>query len=149
VRLALIYYSIAEKIVYKFVKNDKTRIHIECSKKEDTCCAWRLYASRMTYNTRFAIKIYNLDRTFGGDMGTDWHMRASRKCVAFIIQNILKHRPTYTACDARKDFKAIYGVALNYDKVWWEKELAQHEIYGLARYTYDSLCWYVIFVHLL
>jgi len=32
VRLAMIYYSIAKKFVYKFVKNNKTRISIECSK---------------------------------------------------------------------------------------------------------------------
>jgi len=117
VKLALIYYAIVKKFVYKFVKNDKARISVECLKKEDTGCAWRLYTSRMTHNTRFAIKIHNHDHTCGGDMGTDGHNRASRKWVASIVQNILKHHPTYKACDARKNFKALYGVTLNYDKV--------------------------------
>ena len=95
VRLALIYYSIVKKFDYKFVKNDKIRINVECSKKKDIGCAWRLYASMMTHNTRFAIKIQNLDHTCGGDMGTDGYKRTSRKWVTFIVQNILKHRLTY------------------------------------------------------
>jgi len=33
VRLALIYYTIAKKFVYKFVKNDKKRITVEGLKK--------------------------------------------------------------------------------------------------------------------
>jgi len=78
VRLTLIYYSITKKFVYKFMQNDKIRINVECSKK-DTSCTWRVYASRMTHNIRFAIKIHNHDHTNGGDMGTDGHRRASRK----------------------------------------------------------------------
>ena len=78
----------------------------------------RLYASRMTHNTRFAIKIHNPDHTCCRDMGTDGHRKASRRWVESIIQNILKHCPTCRACDIRKDFKAPYGVTLNCDKVW-------------------------------
>jgi len=81
--------------------------------------------------------------TRGGDMGTDGHRRASRKFVASILQNMLKHHPTYRAYDARKDFKAQFGVSLKYHKVWWGKELAQNELYRLARHSYDSLRWYM------
>ena len=115
----------------------KTRINVECLKK-DKDCAWRLHASRMTHNSRFAFKIHNPVHTCGRDMGTDGHRRASRKWVASIVQNILKHRPTYRACDARKDFKDPHGVTLKYDNVWWGKELAQDALYELARCSYDS-----------
>ena len=51
-------------------------------------------------------------------MGTDRYKRASRKWATSIVQDILKYRLTYRACDARKDFKALYGVTLKYDKFW-------------------------------
>ena len=121
VRLTLIYYSIAKKFIYKFVQNDRTRISVECSMK-DTCCTWRLYATTMIHSTRFAIKIHNPNHTYGGDTGIDGHRRASMKWVASSIQNILKNRPTYRACDTRKDFKALYGVTLKFGKVWWGTE---------------------------
>ena len=106
VRLALIYYAIAKKFVYKFVKNNKKRITVECLKKQDTGYAWRFHTLMITHNTIFATKTFNPVHTYSGDMGTDGHRRASRKFVASILQNILKYRPTYRVCDVRKDYKA-------------------------------------------
>lgn len=60
-------------------------------------------------------------------------------CVFAILQSILKHRPTYRPCDVKRDFKAQFGVTVMYDKIWWGKDLAQDVLYGLARYSYDSL----------
>ena len=71
----------------------------------------------VTDSTMFAIKTFNLVHTCGGDMGIDAHRRASRKFVASVMQNILKHRPTYRVCDARKDFNAQFGVSFEYHKV--------------------------------
>ena len=90
-------------------------------KKQDTSLAWRFHASPVTHNTRFAIKTFNLVQTYGGDMGTDGYRRALRKFVPSILQNILKHCPTYRTCDARKDFKAQFGVSLKYHKILWER----------------------------
>ena len=85
VRLALIYYAIAKKFVYKFVKNNKKRITVECLKKQDTGCAWRFHALMITHNTIFATKTFNPVHTYSGDMGTDGHQRALRKFVASIL----------------------------------------------------------------
>jgi len=93
----------------------------------------------MAHCTKFTIKIFNLVHICGRDMGIAEHMRTSRKFIAFILRTILKHHPTYRTCDARKDFKAQYGVTLKYHKIWWGKELAQNELYGLARHSYDCL----------
>ena len=111
VRLALIYYAIAKKFVHKFVKNDKKRITVEWLKKQKTSCTWRLHASPVTHITSFAIKIFNLVHTWGGDIGADGHQKVSRKFIASIQQNILKHRPIYRVCDTTNDFKAQFGVS--------------------------------------
>ena len=94
VRLALIYYAIAKKFVYKFVKNDKKKITIECLKKQNTGYAWRFHASPVPHSNSIAIKIFNLLHIYGEDMGTDGYMRALRKFIAAIMHNILKHCPT-------------------------------------------------------
>ena len=52
-------------------------------------------------------------------MGTDGHKRAFRKWISAILQLVLKHWPTYRPCDAKRDFKAHFGVTLTYGKVWW------------------------------
>jgi len=106
VRLALIYYSIVKKFVYDFVKNDKRRIIVKCSKKEKTGCAWKLHASPMTHTTRFAIKTFNSVHTCGENMGTNGHKRASRIWGSAILQTILKHRPTYRPCILKKISKS-------------------------------------------
>jgi len=79
--------------------------------------------------------------TCGGDMGTDRQKRASRKWVSAILQSVLKHQPTYIPYDAKRDFNTQFGVTLTYDNVWWVKELAQNDLYGLARHSYDNLRW--------
>ena len=73
VRLARIYYSIAKKCIYDFVKNGKRRITVKCSKKETTGYAWKLHASLMIHTTRFVIKHFNHVHTCGGDMSIDGH----------------------------------------------------------------------------
>jgi len=77
--------------------------------------------------------------TCGGKMGTDRHKRAFRKLVSAIFQSVLKHRPTYRPYDAKKDFKAQFRVTIKYNKIWYGKELAQNDLYRLARRSYDSL----------
>jgi len=80
-------------------------------------------------------------------MATDGHKRALRKWVSFIIQTTLKHRPTYTPCDAKKYFKAQFEVTLHYHKLWWEKELAQNKLYKLAR-SEINFHLYILLVHI-
>ena len=49
VRLALIYYYTTKKFVYEFMKNEKTRVTVECIHKKDKYCTWRLHTSSMTH----------------------------------------------------------------------------------------------------
>jgi len=136
VRLALIYY-IAKKFVW-FCEDYEKRITVKCSKKKKTGCAWRLHASLMTHTTRFAIKTFN----YVTRVVEKWVLigiRAFRKWVSDILQSVLKHWSTHTPYDTQKDFKAQFRVTLTYDKIWWGKELAQNDLHGLTRHSYDSL----------
>ena len=103
-----------------------------------------LHASRFTHSSRFAIKKFNHVHTCGEYMGTDGDKRA-RKRASAILQSILKQWPTYRSCDAKRDLKAQFGVTFIYDKFWWGNELAQNDLYGLARQSYDSLRWWDYF----
>jgi len=45
-------------------------------------------------------------------MDIDGHKRAFKKWVSAILQNTLRHHPTYKPCNAKKDFKAQFRVTL-------------------------------------
>ena len=55
-----------------------------------------------------------------------------------ILQLVVKHQPIYGPCDTKRDFKVQFEVTLTYGKV----ELAQNDLYGLTRHSYDSLRYY-------
>ena len=72
----MIYYSVAKKFVYVFVKNDKKRIIVECEHNKNKGCTWRVHASLTTHTATFTIKIF-----IGVDIcSKEWALMDTKEC---------------------------------------------------------------------
>ena len=79
VRMALSYYSITKKFVYMFMKNEKTRVKIRCTKEVRYMLRMESLGITEDHTSRFAIKTFSSVHICGGYMATDGHKRASMK----------------------------------------------------------------------
>ncbi|XP_020249152.1 uncharacterized protein LOC109826533 [Asparagus officinalis] len=98
---------------------------------------------RRDYKLFYVKKIGRAHSCLGGGIGEKGHPRASRKWVANIVKSILKEQPTYRAIDLKKKLLREFGVDIPYGTAWCGKELAQQELYGYAKHSYEQLRWYM------
>lgn len=137
-RSQLCKFSIAKGFVYKFVKNESTRVTVKCSEEN---CQWRIHASESTQKQKFIIKKMNETHTCGLGNGKDGQRRATRQWLTSILKEKLQaHNP----CKPKEVVKEIfdeYGVTLSYSQVWRGREDAQKELYSLIKETYSQLPW--------
>jgi hypothetical protein len=140
-RLALIYFSIAKRFSYKFIKNERTRVRVLCKHRNNTGCAWLIHASPMRHSTTFSIKTYVSTHTCGRNSINAADARASRKWIATLYKPVLKSRPNIRPTDIKKEMQSHYGLHINYSKAWHGKERAKEDLYGSAQQSYNLLLW--------
>jgi hypothetical protein len=78
----------------------------------------------------------------GSAHGGDGNSRASRKWIAEHVKHILKGSPTFRLIDVKKTMFREFGLRIDYQHAWWGKEIAQKDLYGPGRFSYDYLRWY-------
>ncbi|XP_075492506.1 uncharacterized protein LOC142530558 [Primulina tabacum] len=133
-------YAIATRGYFSYKKNDNEKVNIVCSVNN---CSWRIYASRHKSDNLFGIRKCNLIHTCGDDnLRSRGHPKDDTTWVSNVVMERLRGEPSYRPCMMLKDIQRDYGVELSYDKVWKEKELAMHNIYGTDDWSYDRLRWY-------
>ncbi|XP_020258540.1 uncharacterized protein LOC109834940 [Asparagus officinalis] len=142
-RLALLYYSMAKKFEYEFVKNEPKCIRVFCRFKVAKNCSWMLFASPPKNDNRLEIKMFVDIHNCGQHANNAGQSRASRHFIATQLQPTLKVRPDIRPIDVQKEFLSSYGIRVEYSKIWWGKERAQERLYGDAYESYDQLRWYV------
>ncbi|XP_020245229.1 uncharacterized protein LOC109823366 [Asparagus officinalis] len=133
-------YSIALGFNFAYLKNEPRRLIVKCKGAD---CEWMVHCNRRTDCKRFYVKkIGRAHSCLGGGIGEKGHPRASRKWVANIVKSILKEQPTYRAIDLKKKLLREFGVDIPYGRAWCGKELAQQELYGYAKHSYEQFRWY-------
>lgn len=124
-RDALHKFAIGKGFMYKFLKNDTTRVTAVCTAKE---CQWRIHASTTSSKQKVLIKTFNNIHTCEVDFGKDGHRLANQKWVASIIKEKLKETPHYKPRDIASDLHRDYGISLNYTQAWRGKSFAKREL---------------------
>ncbi|XP_038975443.1 uncharacterized protein LOC103699943 [Phoenix dactylifera] len=132
-------FCIANYRDFVFVKNNPQRVTVECANEE---CEWRIHASRLGNQERFAIKKLNSQHTCGGGLHVRSHPKASKHWVSNIVKDKLQDMPLYRPTDIVKDIHREYGVELPYHQVWHGKEVAMKDLYGHRSKSYDRIRWY-------
>ena len=138
-RAQLCKYAIVKGFVYRFIKNETTRVTVKCAAEGG--CTWRLHASESSRNKKFVIKKMTDEHTCGGGSGGG-QRRATRQWLTTIIKEKLHQNPTFKPKDLVKELYEEYGVTLTYSQVWRGKEVAQKELYHAIRETHSHLPLY-------
>jgi len=130
-------YSIGKGFVYKFVKNESTRVTVKCNEEN---CPWRIHASESSRKQKFVIKKMNNVHTCGGN-GKDGQRRATRQWLTSIIKEKLQASQPCKPKEIVRELYEDYGVSLTYSQVWRGREDAQKELYSMLKETYSQLPW--------
>ncbi|XP_020242616.1 uncharacterized protein LOC109820834 [Asparagus officinalis] len=139
-RRSLSNYSIARGFNFEFVKNERKRVTAKCKAAN---CEWMVHCTRRRDSDRFYVKkICSSHSCLGGGIGKEGYQRASCKWNANQLKTILKEQLTYRPIDFQKKLKMEFGLDVPYHRIWWGKELAQRELYGDTKFSYDQLRWY-------
>lgn len=138
-RAQLCKYAIGKGFVYRFIKNETTRVTVKCGAEGG--CTWRLHASESSRNKKFIIKRLTDEHTCGGGSG-EGQRRATRQWLTTIIKEKLHDNPKFKPKELVKELFEEYGVTLTYSQVWRGKEVAEKELYHAVRETRDQLPWY-------
>ncbi|KAL6888818.1 hypothetical protein ACP4OV_009844 [Aristida adscensionis] len=136
-RDALHKYAIAHRFHYRFVKNDSSRVTVECT---DEGCSWRMHASK-THTKEFKIKKVYGNHTCESETVKS-HRLASQKWVASVIKEKLRDSPNYRPRDIANDLQREYGLSLNYSQAWRGKSIAQKELYSPHEEACNQLPWF-------
>lgn len=133
-------YAISKGFVYKFIKNESTRVTVKCSNEEN--CTWRIHASESSHKQKFVIKKMNNLHTCGGGNGKHGQRRATRQWLTSIIKDKLHDSPQCKPKEIVRELYEDYGVSLTYSQVWRGREVAQKELFSNLKETYSLLPWY-------
>ncbi|CAL4982454.1 unnamed protein product [Urochloa decumbens] len=139
-RAQLCKYAIIKGFVYRFIKNETTRVTVKCAAEGG--CTWRLHASESSRNKKFIIKKMTDEHTCGGGGGGEGQRRATRQWLTTIIKEKLHEDPMFKPKDLVKELYEEYGITLTYSQVWRGKEVAQKELYHAIRETHSHLPWF-------
>ncbi|CAM0879435.1 unnamed protein product [Alopecurus aequalis] len=137
-RAQLCKYAIGKGFVYRFIKNETTRVTVKCV---GAGCTWRLHASESSRNKKFVIKKMTDEHTCGGE-GGEGQRRATRQWLTTIIKEKLNENSLLKPKDLVKEIYEEYGVLLTYSQVWRGREVAQKEMYHSRTETCTHLPWY-------
>ncbi|XP_073121828.1 uncharacterized protein [Henckelia pumila] len=133
-------YDVATRRSFIYKKNVHDKISVVCNEKN---CEWKIYASRHQSDNSFGIRKCNLSHSCGEDnLRTRGHPKAYSSWVANIVKDKLRGEPSYHPCMMMKDIQRDFDLELQYHKVWAEKEMTMHDIYGTDKGSYDKLRWY-------
>ncbi|ONK66541.1 uncharacterized protein A4U43_C06F9260 [Asparagus officinalis] len=131
-------YAISKGFVYKFVKNEITRVTVKCIEEN---CPWRIHASESSQKQKFVIKKMNNEHTCGGGNGKDGQRRATRQWLTSILKEKLQASLPCKPKEIVRELYEDYGVSLTYSQVWRGREDAQKELYSMLKETYSQLPW--------
>lgn len=137
-RDALHKYAIAHRFHYRFVKNDSSRVTVECT---DEGCPWRIHASKSSANQEFMIKKVVGSHTCESE-AVKSNRLASQKWVASVIKEKLRDSPNYRPRDIANDLQREYGLSLNYSQAWRGKLIARKELYSPHEEACNQLPWF-------
>ncbi|XBH62322.1 hypothetical protein VPH35_116574 [Triticum aestivum] len=137
-RDALHKYAIAHRFHYRFVKNDSSRVTVECT---DEGCPWRIHASKSSANQEFMIKKVVGSHTCESETVKSNRL-ASQKWVASVIKEKLRDSPNYRPRDIANDLQREYGLSLNYSQAWRGKLIARKELYSPHEEACNQLPWF-------
>ncbi|CAL9178687.1 unnamed protein product [Musa hybrid cultivar] len=138
-RDALHKYAIANSFMYRFIKNDRSRVTAECTIEG---CPWRIHASRSSAKQEFMIKKINDTHTCGKELSKESRRLASQRWVASIIKDKLRETPNYKPMDIANDLQREYGLSLNYSQAWRGKFIAKKELHNSHEEACNQLPWF-------
>ncbi|XP_058194215.1 uncharacterized protein LOC131310955 [Rhododendron vialii] len=142
-RDCLAMYAIEVGFVYKFLKNDKTRVTAECSKKHtESGCQWFIHATIERSNSFFCIREFEKNHSCVGVFASSKNPRMSSKLVAKQIREEVRTKTNYAPIEAVKFFEKYYGSKISYHHAWFGVEKAGDELYGDYALSFDLLRWY-------
>lgn len=140
-RAALHKYAIANSFMYKFVKNEGSRVTAKCTDDE---CPWMIRASKKSSTQEFTIKKmrdlddHNCDRK----LTNEGHRLASQRWIASVIKDKLRESPNYKPREIADDLEREYGLSLNYSQAWRGKFVAKQELHNSREEACNQLPWY-------
>lgn len=137
-REALHKYAIANRFVYRFVKNESLRLTAECTVEG---CPWRIHASRSPGQQDFIIKKWIETHTCGRQADKERNRLANQRWVASVIKDKLRESPNYSPKDIANDFQREYGLNLNYTQAWRGKFFAKQELHNSHEEACSQLPW--------
>ena len=121
---------------YIYLKNDKTRVTAECSKRNTENCMWRVHASLSTLNGYFYIRSLNNEHTCRGVYRSPSSKMMDSKLVSTLLADELRDKPLLRPIDVVRDMKKNYGLDIGYHHAWRGKEMVAAELHGDEKVSY-------------
>ena len=129
-RTVLAKYSEKRGFCYKFVRNDKTRVAVECRMKEKTGCKWYIRGREMLGSGVFYIvKLVNV-HSCGIVVRKGQKSRFGSEIVRDIVLPYVGEKPLTRPVDIVKKLKKDYGVDISYRVAWVGVEKAGGSLFG-------------------
>ncbi|XP_039143349.1 uncharacterized protein LOC120280548 [Dioscorea cayenensis subsp. rotundata] len=138
-RAQLCRYGLEKGFIYRFIKNETSRVTARCIGEN---CPWRIYASESSRKQKFIIKKMNHLHTCGGGNGKDGNRRASRQWLTGFIKEKLHESLQCKPKEIVKELYDIFGVNVSYSQVWRGREVAQREYINTIKETHNQLPWF-------
>ncbi|KAK6941719.1 MULE transposase domain [Dillenia turbinata] len=133
-REALQKYAIANRFVYKLIKNDTNRASGRCVGEG---CSWRIHASWVPSEQAFRVKKMTDTHTCGGESRRTAH--PTRNWIVSIIKDKLQENPHSKTKEIGKSIYKDFGVKLTYTQVWRGMEDARAQLQGSLKDAYNQL----------
>ena len=142
-REALQKFSIKEGFEYIFLKNEKKRITVECTKKVDMGCKWRIHATSDSSGLFIYFREYIAQHTCVLGVQHWSSKRMSSDIVAKEVLHQIERFPLIKPSDIVKDFSVKYGVSLSYNIAYYGVEKARSNLFGNYMISYDQMRIYI------
>ncbi|XP_074306553.1 uncharacterized protein LOC141641805 [Silene latifolia] len=134
-------YSITRNKSFRVKEVDSSKYVVECVKKQECNCSWRLQATRMNDLPVFRIVKYNGPHSSNCavDISSHDHPLLSSDFVSTNIQQLIRVDPAFKVLSIIELIKDKFHYTITYKRAWFAKQKAIANIFGDWENSYEEL----------
>ncbi|WVZ73224.1 hypothetical protein U9M48_021561 [Paspalum notatum var. saurae] len=137
-RLALASHAVRNEFQYDIEKSDTGRYRAYCSKRIDGC-KWRIHALTMRDSLTVKVKRKPYDHSCESTRRSGNVKQCSQSWVCEKVKDWVMENPRVTATELQRRLKDEYKVTVEYKRVYRGKGLAQTQLFGDWRESFNNL----------
>ncbi|KAL9666312.1 hypothetical protein QQ045_000640 [Rhodiola kirilowii] len=127
--LAVQKYSILNRVEYRVMKSDSTRLVLECRKGEDVC-PWRLRVFVMQHTSYWMVRTHGGDHICHNNNILQNNIHLNAHFIAREMRNAMDANTRFSVGQIRNIMQRNYGYEISYWKAWKAQQKALVYLFG-------------------